>query len=114
MTLNDFDPDNDAFHIVKVDNPAHGTATPFAFEIDYTPNPGFSGMDSFTYPGKRTSPSTVLGGIRSVNITVAVPNALAIAPAYRTTWNVGNVLPTTATAGATTISWARPASGAIG
>ncbi|MFG3757383.1 Ig-like domain-containing protein, partial [Klebsiella pneumoniae] len=50
--------------------PTHGTATVSGGSITYTPNPSYSGMDSFTYTasnaGGTTAPAT---------ITVTVSNA---------------------------------------
>jgi hypothetical protein len=48
---NDSDIDGDTLHAVLVTSPAHGTPSPLAANgsISYTPNPGFTGIDSFTY-----------------------------------------------------------------
>ena len=46
---NDFDPDGDGFSVVKVLTPAHGTVANFGSSINYTPNPGFSGIETITY-----------------------------------------------------------------
>ncbi len=47
----------------------------------YTPGVGFDGADSFTYRGKRTSPSTLLGEARTVSITIGTPAAPVITSA---------------------------------
>ena len=39
-TGNDFDPDGDAFSVVNIVNPAHGTASAFGSGFTYTPNAG--------------------------------------------------------------------------
>ena len=47
---NDFDPDDDAFSIVSMLQPAHGTVTSFGpTHFNYEPDTGFSGTDSVTY-----------------------------------------------------------------
>ena len=46
---NDSDPDGDTLVIVEVGAPAHGTAGVAGQGILYTPEPGYSGPDSFTY-----------------------------------------------------------------
>lgn len=46
---NDTDDDGDLLTITGVGVPQHGTATNNGQSITYTPAPGFSGLDSFTY-----------------------------------------------------------------
>ena len=47
---NDFDPDGDSFSIVKILTPAHGTvASTSPAPFDYSPNAGFSGIETITY-----------------------------------------------------------------
>ncbi|MEP7154135.1 MAG: fibronectin type III domain-containing protein [Betaproteobacteria bacterium] len=60
-----------AFTAVEVVTaPAHGMLSAFSgTSATYTPTPGYSGPDSFTYRGKRSSPS-VLGDARTVSITI--------------------------------------------
>ncbi|HXX98966.1 MAG TPA: Ig-like domain-containing protein, partial [Candidatus Bathyarchaeia archaeon] len=53
--------------------PQHGTLTnPTSNSVDYTPNPGFSGTDSFTY--KATDGQGVSSKIAKVSITVNAPS----------------------------------------
>ena len=63
VLLNDIDVDGDALMAILVDSPANGTLT---FNADgnfvYTPNPGFFGVDTFTYlasDGVETSATSV-------------------------------------------------------
>ena len=63
VLLNDIDVDGDALVAILVDSPANGTLT---FDADgsfvYTPNPGFFGVDTFTYlasDGVQTSATSV-------------------------------------------------------
>ena len=49
--------------------------------ITYTPTSGFAGADSFTFRGKRTTPSAFVGDTRTVNITVQTPPAPVITSA---------------------------------
>jgi large repetitive protein len=53
-------------------------------QIVYTPNPGFTGIDTFTYRGNHSAPG-VPGDPRTITITVAPPPAPAITSA--TTFN---------------------------
>ena len=47
---NDFDPDGDSFSVVAVDRPANGRIDGFGGNFfNYTPNPGFAGIDTITY-----------------------------------------------------------------
>ena len=63
VLLNDIDVDGDALMAVLIDSPANGTLT---FNADgsfvYTPNPGFFGVETFTYlasDGVETSATSV-------------------------------------------------------
>ncbi len=61
-----------------VTQPANGTLSVFnGTVITYTPNLGFTGSDSFTYRGRRSSP-TLLGDAFTVTINVAIPAAPVI------------------------------------
>ena len=76
---NDTDPDGDALTAVLVSGPAHGSLTlrpdgSFA----YTPAPGFSGTDSFSYAASD-------GALQSAPVTVA----LTVTPAVPTTGAYG-------------------------
>ena len=46
---NDSDPEGDTLTITSVGTPSNGTAVISGGEIIYTPNPGFTGVDTFTY-----------------------------------------------------------------
>src|SRR5262249_159771 len=46
---NDADPDGDPISISGVTQPAHGTVTNGNSTVTYIPNPGFHGIDPFTY-----------------------------------------------------------------
>ncbi|MGQ9478352.1 MAG: Ig-like domain-containing protein, partial [Candidatus Bipolaricaulia bacterium] len=49
VLANDSDPDRDILTITSVSMPWHGTATIIGDGVRYDPDPGYSGMDSFTY-----------------------------------------------------------------
>lgn len=51
VLANDFDPDGDDFVITLITEPGHGTASDPNNDglVTYTPNPGFTGTDFFTY-----------------------------------------------------------------
>lgn len=68
VLANDNDPDGDAIGIIGLDAPGHGTIEVGADQrIRYTPEPGFSGIDSFTY-----TIGDGLGGVATANVTVTV------------------------------------------
>lgn len=49
VLANDSDPDGDALSLGTVSQPSHGTASVTANSVTYTPENGFTGVDSFTY-----------------------------------------------------------------
>jgi gliding motility-associated-like protein len=50
VLANDFDPDGDPLTVLLISDPENGTATVNgAGNVQYDPNPGFSGIDSFQY-----------------------------------------------------------------
>jgi uncharacterized repeat protein (TIGR01451 family)/uncharacterized repeat protein (TIGR02543 family) len=58
-------------HVVVDTPPTNGTLSVFnGVEVVYTPNPGYTGPDSFSYHGQRTSPVTVTGDTHTVTINV--------------------------------------------
>jgi uncharacterized repeat protein (TIGR01451 family) len=67
---NDSDQDGDFIAIVSASDPPHGTATVHSGEggqfIEYTPDPGYNGLDSFTY----TITDGVMTGTATVEVTV--------------------------------------------
>lgn len=67
VLANDTDPDGDALTVTGVSKPQFGQATTNGQTITYTPNPGFTGQDSFSYfvsDGK--------GGTAANSVTVTV------------------------------------------
>ena len=73
VLANDNDGEGDPLDIIGVDAPAHGTISVQADQsIRYIPQPGFDGIDSFTY-----TVGDGAGAISTANVTVAValPNA---------------------------------------
>jgi hypothetical protein len=67
VLANDSDPDGDALTITIDGPPSHGTAIVNSGKVVYTPQPGFTGTDSFTYiisDGK--------GGAATATVTVTV------------------------------------------
>ncbi len=46
---NDFDPDGDGFAVAEVVDPAHGRVAFGSNFVNYTPDVGFAGMETFTY-----------------------------------------------------------------
>ena len=74
VLANDFDPNGDALRVVSSSQPSNGDVTwdpdPAAPGL-YTPQPGFSGTDTFTYT---ISDASGLESTATVTITVVLPN----------------------------------------
>jgi hypothetical protein len=71
VLANDSDPDGGALAIDSFTQPAHGTATDNGDgTLTYTPNPGFSGVDSFEYTIRDGQGGTASA---TVNVTVFPP-----------------------------------------
>jgi len=64
---NDSDPDGDDLRVQSVGQPTHGTVTGGGSFVAYTPNPGFNGVDSFTY-----TVSDGHGGTDRAQVTIVV------------------------------------------
>lgn len=73
---NDSDPENDAIALLSVGSPQHGTASISGDMVSYTPNPGYTGADSFSYTIEDAlgAQATAL-----VSITVRPPNQPPVA-----------------------------------
>jgi len=67
VLANDSDPDGDSLSLVEVANPANGSASRSGDAVLYTPAPGFTGIDSFTY-----TIEDGFGGRLSATVTVNV------------------------------------------
>ena len=67
VLANDTDPDGDAVSLDSVTQPAHGTAVISGSAVAYTPAPGFSGVDTFSY-----DVSDGQGGTATGTVTVTV------------------------------------------
>ena len=60
-----------------VSGPTNGTLGSFSgTQIQYTPNANYTGADSFTYRGKRTTPTSYVGDPQSVTISVNPPTPI--------------------------------------
>ncbi|MFN8105308.1 MAG: Ig-like domain-containing protein [Acidimicrobiia bacterium] len=70
VLANDSDPDSDTLTVATVDDPASGSAGTDGTHIQYTPDPGFSGTDSFTY-----TVADGHGGTDTATVTVTVGQA---------------------------------------
>jgi len=67
---NDSDPDTEVLTIVGVTQPSNGSVTVAGDQVVYTPAPGFSGQDTFTYTitdGQATATATVVVTVTAVN-----------------------------------------------
>jgi uncharacterized repeat protein (TIGR01451 family) len=64
---NDSDPDGDTLTVASVTQGTHGSVTNNGDDVTYTPDPGFSGADSFTY-----TVSDGNGGTDTATVTVTI------------------------------------------
>ncbi|HEV2529069.1 MAG TPA: Ig-like domain-containing protein, partial [Thermomicrobiales bacterium] len=82
---NDSDIDGDTLTVASNSTPANGTVSLSGTgRLIYTPNPNFTGTDTFTYtardPGGLTSTATVTVEVRAVNdVPVAIDDAYSVA-----------------------------------
>jgi len=76
ITLQGTDPDNDGITYLLGAKPAHGTLTGSAPNVIYTPDTGFTGVDSFTFKVDDNKLQSAKG---TVTITVAKPNTAPLA-----------------------------------
>ena len=67
VLINDNDPEGDNIDVSAVSNPAHGTTTFTVDYVFYTPDPDYTGPDSFTY-----SISDGNGGTDTANVSITV------------------------------------------
>jgi len=67
VLLNDSDPEDDALSIESVSAAVHGSTSIVGSEIEYMPDPGFSGLETFTYTA-----SDGRGGTATATVFVAV------------------------------------------
>lgn len=67
---NDSDPGGDAFTIMAVSAPAHGTSFRTPTSVGYTPTALYTGPDSFTYTIQDTEGATAVG---TINVNVFAP-----------------------------------------
>jgi hypothetical protein len=67
FTLTASDDDGDPLEYIVVTNPANGTLSGTAPNLTYTPNPGYTGPDSFTF---KANDSTADSNVATVTITV--------------------------------------------
>jgi hypothetical protein len=71
VLANDSDPEGSALTVASVGTPANGTAVNNGSSITYTPNTGFSGIDSFTYVARDADGA--LSNSATVTVSVAAP-----------------------------------------
>ena len=89
---NDVDPDHNLLSVSAVTQGANGTVANNGSYVRYTPNAGFTGVDTFTY-----TMSDGQGGTDTAVVTVTVnPNSPPVgnddAPTVHSGWNIVNVL----------------------
>lgn len=93
VLVNDSDPDGDSLTATLVSGPANGvlSLSPTG-TFTYTPNPGFSGIDSFTY---RVSDGVAFSNVATVTLEVAPPPnraPVAVDDNFGSDYAGGNVL----------------------
>ena len=67
VLANDTDPDGDPLHINSATDPPHGTTVNHGGNLTYTPDPGFTGTDTFDYTAGDGK-----GGTDTATVTVTV------------------------------------------
>jgi hypothetical protein len=81
VLANDDDPDGDSLTIIAVGAALHGSAGTGGSTVTYTPDPGFDGVDVFTYtasdPGSLTDTATVTVTVGGGNPPVAQDDVAA-------------------------------------
>ena len=76
VTTNDFDPDGDPFSVVAAATPAHGSVEHGGNFVNYTPDPGFSGIDEIVYTVEDSTGASSQGTARVwVDSGVAGPDS---------------------------------------
>jgi hypothetical protein len=73
VLINDTDADGDSLFAIKDSDPSHGVVTSFTHKGNfvYTPAPGYSGVDSFTYHDKN---GNLRSNIATVTINISLNN----------------------------------------
>lgn len=71
--------------VTSVGSAQHGIAVldPMDFSVTYTPNPGYSGPDSFSY--NISAPTGTAVGTVNINVVPSAPSAIAFGEAYSVT-----------------------------
>jgi len=72
VLANDSDPDGDTLSILSVAQPPNGSVSVNGTLLTYTPNPGFSGVDHFTYTISDGHGGTSTAAV-TVTVTLAAP-----------------------------------------
>jgi subtilisin family serine protease len=81
VLANDSDPDGDVVHLLSISDPPHGTATINADRtVTYRPDPGYIGMDSFTYDA-----GDDFGGVSWATVTMFVQPVIVTTTSTSTT-----------------------------
>jgi hypothetical protein len=93
VMANDVDPENDTLYITIDSQPDYGTAALLGDQIEYSPNPFFVGIDTFTY--SIYDPS---GDSTQATVTIDVDQIIRLAvdpliPGYRATFDVARCEP---------------------
>lgn len=90
VTLSATDPDGDAVTYVVDTQPTHGTLTGTAPNLTYTPNPGYSGDDTFTY---HANDGTMDSNVATATIHVDLrPSGVIIEPVEGSVHTIGDPL----------------------
>ena len=95
LLVNDFDPDGDTISVVSYTQPTNGNVSDQGLGLfNYTPNPGFTGTDSFTYTISDGNGGTLTATV-TINVTGGPQNNPPIAnpDAYSTFQDISIIIP---------------------
>jgi outer membrane protein OmpA-like peptidoglycan-associated protein len=79
VLANDSDPDGDTLTLVSIGTAANGVARIVGSSVEYAPNAGFAGVDSFTYVVRDPSGLTATARVEVTVTAVPTPNRAPIA-----------------------------------
>jgi len=86
ITLTATDPDEDTLTYLVIEGPVHGNLDGYAPELVYTPEPGFTGIDSFTFKANDGAEDSNIAVI-NINVTGINTSPTEVGFKLTTGWN---------------------------